>query len=101
MLTGMSASHAGLATRPNQAGLVGYPKTWNSRGNWFDTAPFAQRAAGYYGTVGNGTLHGPGLSNYNLAAYKSFPVAEQVKVQVRPEFFNVFNHTNRNGPNTS
>jgi hypothetical protein len=98
---GLSLAHSGLATRPNQTGTMTYPKEWKSGGNWFNTSVFSQPAAGYYGNVGNGTIRGPGLANYNMAAYKSFAVAEQIKVQFRAEFFNVFNHTNPNGPNTS
>ncbi len=98
---GMSASKAGLATRPNQNGPLSYPKAWKSGGNWFDTSVFSQPAAGYYGNVGNGTIMGPGLINFNMAGYKTFAVKEGFNIQFRAEFFNVFNHTNPNGPNTS
>jgi hypothetical protein len=97
----MSASGAGLATRPNQNGLLTYPKAWKTNGLWFDKSVFSQPAKGYYGNVGNGTIRNPGLANYNMAMYKSFPVAESLHIQFRAEFFNVFNHTNPNGPNTS
>jgi len=98
---GMSASKAGLATRPNQNAYLSYPKAWKTGGNWFDTSIFSQPAPGYYGNIGNGTILGPGLVNFNMATYKTFAVKERVNIQFRAEFFNVFNHTNPNAPNAS
>lgn len=102
MSMGLSLAHSGLASRPNQNGPVNYLKEWKTSGSkWFDTTPFSQPAAGYYGNVGNGTLRGPGLINFNMALYKSFPLAERANLQFRAEFFNVFNHANPDNPNTS
>ncbi len=102
MSMGMSIAHSGLAGRPNQNGPVTYTKDWKNTGNqWFSTTPFSQPAAGYYGNVGNGTLRGPGLVNFNMAAYKTFSFAEGINLQFRTEFFNVFNHTNPYNPTTS
>lgn len=98
---GMSASKAGLATRPNQIAPLTYPKAWKNGGTWFNTSVFSQPAAGYYGNVGNGTIQGPGLVNFNMATYKTFAVKEGVNIQLRAEFFNVFNHTNPSNPNAS
>jgi hypothetical protein len=99
---GLSIAHSGLASRPNESGPVTYTKNWKSTGNqWFGIGPFSQPAAGYYGNVGNGTLRGPGLVNFNMAAYKTFGLFEGVNLQFRAEFFNVFNHTNPNDPSAS
>jgi hypothetical protein len=95
---GLSIANIGLATRPNQIAPVTYPKTYKQ---WFGTGSFAQPAPGFYGNVRNGTLLGPGLIDFNMAAYKSFPIYREAALQFRAEFFNVFNHTNPNAPNAS
>jgi hypothetical protein len=95
---GLSTGNTGLATRPNSTGPLTYPKTFQQ---WFSTAPFAKPANGYFGNVGNGTILGPGLVVFNLAAYKDFRLRERVTLQFRSEFFNAFNHNNPNAPNTS
>jgi hypothetical protein len=95
----LSTSNNGLASRPNVTGPVTYPKKWKNTGDlWFDTTPFAQPAAGYFGNARNNTIRMPGVIVFNMALYKTFPITERVKVEFRSEFFNVFNHSNPNGP---
>ncbi len=100
----LSTSNNGLASRPNQVASISYPKQWRS-GYWFagpgGASPdnsFVQPAKGYFGTVGNGTIRNPGTEVYNMALYKTFAFTERVHMQFRAEFFNVFNHSNPNGP---
>lgn len=95
---GMSLANTGLAIRPNMIAPVTYPKTIQQ---WFSTASFAKPPNGFFGNTGNGTIKGPGLIVFNMAAYKDFRIREGVTLQFRSEFFNVFNHTNFNSPNTS
>ena len=97
---GLSLAHTGLATRPNLVQQLTYPKAWRS-GYWFSTASFAQPAAGFFGNVGDGTIRGPGVIDFNMAAYKTFTIRERAALEFRAEYFNVFNHANPNGPNTS
>ncbi|HVC90267.1 MAG TPA: hypothetical protein VND66_06560 [Acidobacteriaceae bacterium] len=76
-----------------------YPKKWKTPGSlWFSTSSFAKPVPGFFGNVGNGTLRTPGLIDFNMAAYKTFPLFKQTSIQFRAEFFNVFNHSNPNGP---
>jgi hypothetical protein len=95
---GMNLANTGLASRPNLAAEVTYPQTLQQ---WFSTASFTKPANGYFGNVGNGTIRGPGLVVFNMAAYKDFRIHERLTLQFRSEFFNVFNHTNLNGPSTN
>ncbi len=99
---GLSVAHTGLASRPNQIAPVTYPKKWKTPGDlWFSTNSFVQPAPGFFGDVGDNTLRGPGLIVSNMALYKLFPVYRQSTLQFRAEFFNAFNHTNPNGPDTA
>jgi hypothetical protein len=61
---------------------------------WTDEqrSQFKFPAAGTAGTAGRNAFYGPGFWNVNLAIYKNFPVKEELRVQFRSEFFNVFNH---------
>ena len=95
---GLSVSNPGLATRPNVDGPVTYPGTILQ---WFSTAPFSRPANGFFGDVGNGTILGPWMKDFNMALYKDFRIREGITLQFRSEFFNVFNHVNFNGPSTS
>jgi hypothetical protein len=65
----------------------------------FDTTYFsATPPTGRVGTSGRNQYYGPGLQNYNFAAAKSFKFTEQLGLQFRAEFFNLFNHTNFANP---
>ena len=96
---GLTTATRGLATRPDRTSqpLEG-PKTVKE---WFNTAAFAAPAPGFFGNAGPGIIRGPGIVNFDMALYKSFPVAEHRAFQFRAEVFNVFNHTNFSTVQTS
>jgi len=75
-------------TRPDQIATVHMTKTV---GAWFSTDSF-KPAVGHFGSEGAGSLLGPGLENWDLAAIKNVNIVERVTFQLRGEFFNAFNH---------
>jgi hypothetical protein len=78
----------------NRADLVGDPNTGERTvSRWFNTAAFAQPAAGALGNLGRNTERGPGVNNLDLALFKNFAVTRRIKLQFRLESFNAFNHT--------
>jgi hypothetical protein len=85
--------------------LIGNPKL-SSRGayhgtnQWFNEAAFAAPAAGTFGNAGRNLMNGPGLSNVNFSLGKTFTVWEQVKLQIRADAKNVFNHPSFGLPTT-
>ena len=90
------------AVGTNRADLVGDPDVSNQTINhWFNTAAFAQPAAGSFGTSGRNILRGPGVNNLDLAAFKNFELGTGTRVQFRLESFNTFNHTQFNGVSTN
>jgi len=44
------------------------------------------------GNPGRNTMHSPGITNFNVKFQKDTTVSERVHMQVRAEFFNLFNH---------
>jgi len=67
---------------------------------WLNPADFSL-AEGGVGSLGRGSLRGPGFWNYDFAILKDFGSSEaQARVQFRAEFYNIFNHANLSTPNT-
>lgn len=75
-------------TRPDQIAAVHMTKTV---GAWFTTDSF-KPAVNHFGNEGAGSLLGPGLDNWDLAAIKNVKIVERLSFQLRGEFFNAFNH---------
>lgn len=66
-----------------------------------DAAAFATPAPYTYGNAPRNVLRGPGSVVTDLSLAKSFPIGAQAKLQLRADFFNVFNRVNLNNPNTA
>lgn len=89
---GLSVAGQGLATLPASTGAsVKGPKTVKE---WFNTAAFGKPAAGYFGNATPGSILGPGIIDFDMAMYKTFPIKERQSIEFRGELFNTFNHTN-------
>ncbi len=76
--------------------------------NYFNTAAFALQAPGTFGNSARNNVRGPGINNFDFSLFKNFSLprftggsAEGPKLQFRGEFFNVFNHTQFSGINTT
>ena len=44
-------------------------------------------------------VQGPGYQQWDFSAFKNIPIRESRSLQLRGEFFNVFNHANFRLPN--
>ena len=80
-------------------------KTFGPNGQWFSTtnsdgsAIFTKPAPGTFVTQRvRDVIYQPGLENWNMGLFKSFPITERYGLQFRAEAFNVWNHPNWNGP---
>ena len=103
-ITIQAADLGGLndAVGTNRADLVGDPNVGNRTiTQWFNTAAFAQPAAGSFGTSGRNILRGPGVNNLDLAVFKNFELGRGTRLQFRLESFNALNHTQFNGVSTN
>jgi hypothetical protein len=97
---GLSTATQGLATRPDRV-LGSSIKGSKTVQEWFNTAAFAVPAAGYFGSAAPGSIPGPGTVNFDMALYKDFRIKERHTIQFRAELFNIFNHTNFSGVQTT
>jgi hypothetical protein len=61
---------------------------------WFDTAAFVMPPRGTFGNAGRNILEGPGFANVNFSVVKNTALAERVNLQIRSEFFNLFDRAN-------
>ena len=50
------------------------------------------------GNVGRNVLRGPGQNNVDFSIIKRFPIRESKNIELRAEFFNLFNHVNFANP---
>ncbi|MEW6213042.1 MAG: TonB-dependent receptor [Acidobacteriota bacterium] len=52
----------------------------------------------HFGSLGRNALIGPDYRNFDFSVFKTTPITERIKLQLRAEFFNIFNHPNFASP---
>ena len=74
----------------------------HTNAEWFDTSCFAQPQGFRYGNGGVGEVYGPRYQNWDLGMYKVFAFGPNERQQIKfvANFFNAFNHVNRQNPDT-
>jgi hypothetical protein len=70
----------------------------NGPNTYFLPDAFASGPVGAFGNASRRYFHGPGLLNTDFALLKDTRLAENISVQFRAEFFNVFNHAQFSNP---
>jgi hypothetical protein len=76
---------------------------------WFNTDVFDRTAARQPNTAYQfryfplrvGPVRAPGVNSFDIAVTKNFRISERSRLELRGDFFNVRNHPNFGGPNTS
>jgi hypothetical protein len=53
------------------------------------------------GNLGQNTMTGPGTNNWDLSLYRTIPIRERVRLMLRFETYNTFNHTQFGGINSA
>jgi hypothetical protein len=94
--TGRSSLGFGANDRPNVVGNPALDRRTPEQ--WFDTSAFVFSAPGTFGNAGRNILEGPGYQNVNASLVKNTNFSERILLQLRAEFFNLFNHPNFNLP---
>ena len=68
---------------------------------WFDTSAFVRPQPLKFGNAGRNIRVGPGLCNYDFGLFRTIPVRERYRLQIRGEFFNLTNTPHFNNPAAS
>ena len=90
--------------RPDYIGGQAVLSDYNNTRMYLNPAAFAKvpivavsRATARPGTIGSGAIRGPGAWNVDFSLAKEFKLRETVKLQIRSDMFNIFNHVNLTG----
>lgn len=99
----VSSKAAGDGLTPRAQLLSGYgngslPSGQRTRSAWFNTAAFQNFTAPNWGNSGRNSLQGPGTKTVDFSFFKNTPIREGKVLQVRAEFFNLFNTPQFNNP---
>jgi hypothetical protein len=82
--------------------VIGHPKLANrSPKQWFNEAAFAAPTPGTFGDERRNQLTGPALERVNLSLGKTFAFTEGIRLQVRADANNAFNHAGFSLPNVN
>jgi hypothetical protein len=79
--------------RPDITGPV---RIIGSVDQWFDPSVFV--AADHFGNLGRNVIIGPGFNNTDLSVVRNMRFGERIRLQVRADVFNLFNHANFGSP---
>ncbi len=52
----------------------------------------------HFGNLGRNSLRGPAFKEFNFSVFKNTPLTERLSLELRAEFFNLFNHPNFANP---
>jgi len=83
----------GIDTPNYSGGKIHYENPRTVFNPYFDKTQFSAEPIGQLGTSRRSFFAGAGLNNFDMALSKETEIHEQLKLQFRAEFFNIFNHT--------
>jgi len=106
-LSGITTFQSGLPTTPGVSGDISgtgqgarplwvsnpnLPKNQRTVAKYFNTTAIAKPPNSTFGNLGRNVLIQPGINNWDMALSKNFKIRENVRLQLRGEFFNLWNH---------
>jgi hypothetical protein len=84
-----------VTPRASCAGPVHYTRKYDTAVGgmrFWDSTNFTTTPAGGYGSCRNGTIRGPGETNFDMSLQKVFDLHKEINLQFRAEATNIFNH---------
>jgi hypothetical protein len=91
-LTGVGLDRPDMVGNPYNMSLSGSPVTW------LNPAAFIANPKGTFGNAGQYSLQGPAYADVDLELTRSFVIRERHRLDLRFEFFNLFNRVNFSNP---
>ena len=82
-------------------GVSTKPAGGRSIHEWYNPAAFALPANGTFGDERRNQLYGPGINLVNISAGKKFTVHNQIKLEIRADATNAFNHPSYGQPDSN
>jgi hypothetical protein len=74
------------------ASAFAVPCTWDA------SAQACVPGTQHFGNLGRNAFTGPSLKNFDFSLSKTTPIGEKVRMQMRIDFYNIFNHPNFSNP---
>ncbi|MEO5741384.1 MAG: TonB-dependent receptor [Vicinamibacterales bacterium] len=100
--TGTDISRDGIGgDRAKTTGVSMDPPAGSDQTLWFNPAAFAAGDVGTFGDVAKGAYFGPSTYYWDMGLSKNMRFGDDMGVQFRAEFFNIFNHVNFANPATT
>ncbi|PYS41305.1 MAG: hypothetical protein DMF71_11455 [Acidobacteria bacterium] len=104
VFSGQNANYFGLAATPSNGGfrpslVPGQPIYLKSSAAtlFVNPAAFTLPPPGTFGNLKRGQVRQPNIQNVDFSMNKNFALSERFRMQLRAEFFNIFNHPSFNG----
>lgn len=94
---GLQIVSSGAQERPDY--ISGCKVILGSPNEYFNPNCFSLQPVGTLGNLGRDVFSGPGVEDFDFAVLKNTRIRENVALQFRAEFFNIFNHPNLPLPN--
>lgn len=94
-----------LVGDPNRPGTVPgnpsciAPTVIHTRSQWYNPCAVTLQPLGTFGNEGRDQFAGPGFKDFDFGLIKNTKIAEDMRLELRAEAFNIFNHTNLGLPN--
>jgi hypothetical protein len=89
------------AQRPNllrDPELPGNRSRSDMLNRYFDTSAFQSAGVGQFGNAARNVGLGPGYMTFDLSLHKNWSLTERYRIQLRSDFFNLFNRPNFGSP---
>ena len=100
--SGTDISRDGIGgDRAKTTGVSMDPPEGSEQTVWFNPAAFAAGDVGTFGTVDKGAYFGPSTYYWDMGLSKNVRFSDDMSVQFRAEFFNIFNNVNFANPATA
>lgn len=106
-MSGQPLNPSEPSSQPNVGGTDARPdRVCNGRisnptmAEWFNTSCFVLSPINTFGNSGRNVIIGPGAQQWDMSLQRTFKFGEHINMELRGEFFSVFNHQNWNNPDT-